>query len=170
MEIVYYPDPRLTAPNSMLGAWSENSSKKVEEMRSLVTRVGGAGLAAPQVGWNVRLFILSIAGNQGETRERVVFDPQITLLGERALMPEGCLSFPNVYGHIERSVRVRLVGETPEGRIDEVLSGFEAQAAQHEMDHLEGILFIEKMTPAERRQNAPFIRELEENWRRSEGK
>lgn len=166
MEIVHYPDPRLTAPNAILGAWSEDSAKKVEEMRSLLSRIRGAGLAAPQVGWNVRLFILSIAGKGSETLERVVFDPKMTPLGTKVPMEEGCLSFPGMWATIERYDRVRLEGKTPDGPIDEVLIGFEAQAIQHEMDHLEGMLFIERMTPADRQKNAPVLRQLEEQWKR----
>lgn len=166
MEILYYPDPSLTFPNNLLGTWSEESAKKVEEMRFLLMKTNGAGLAAPQVGWNVRLFILSIAGNKGETLERIVFDPVMTLLGSKVRMEEGCLSFPHVWATIERYDRVRLEGKTPDGPLDEILVGFEAQAIQHEMDHLDGILFIERMTPADRQKNAPAIRELEELWKR----
>lgn len=166
MEIAYYPNPCLTAPNSQLGAWSEESAGKVDEMRSLLTRTRGAGLAAPQVGWNVRLFILSIAGKGSETVERVVFDPVVTPVGDKMPMEEGCLSFPSLWATIDRFDRVRLEGKTPEGPIDELLIGFEAQAVQHEMDHLNGLLFIERMTPADRQKNAPALRQLEEQWKR----
>lgn len=165
MEILYYPDPRLTQTNKLLGVWSPDAAAKVEEMRKLLAEVGGAGLAAPQVGWNVRLFILSMAGGEGETSERIVFDPTLTLIGDKIPMEEGCLSFPKMSATIERYERVRLIGKTSEGELDEVLIGFEAQAAQHEMDHLDGVLYIERMTPADRKKNAHVIRELEKRYR-----
>jgi peptide deformylase len=81
-------------------------------------------------------------------------------------MPEGCLSFPGMNAIIQRHEEVRLVGEAPEGHVDEVLEGFNAQVVQHEMDHLEGILFVDRMTPADLRRNALALRGLEERWKR----
>lgn len=168
MEILYYPDARLRLSNAPLSAWSVETERKVEEMRLLLSRVHGAGLAAPQVGWNVQLFILSIP-EEGGKKERTIFDPVMTPIGATRLMDEGCLSFPEIFGAISRYDSVRLIAKTPEGPIDEVLSGFEAHAVQHEMDHLNGILFIEKMTPADRQRNAAAIRQLEEDWKRRQG-
>lgn len=167
MEILYYPDPRLTFPNKPIGNWSAEAQTQVDEMRLLLARTSnGAGLAAPQVGWNVQLFILSIAGKEGETRERVVFDPVMTPIGGMVPMEEGCLSFPKMWATIQRFDRIRLQGKTPEGPLDEILIGFEAQAVQHEMDHLAGVLYIEKMTPADRQKNALILRQLENDWKR----
>lgn len=156
----------MTAVNKPLGAWSEDAKGKVDEMRVLLAKTRGAGLAAPQVGWNVQLFILSIAGKEGETRERVIFDPSMTPMGTRVSMEEGCLSFPKMRATIQRYERVSLIGQTQEGPIDELLTGFEAQAVQHEMDHLAGLLYIERMSPADRQINAPVLRQLEADWKR----
>jgi len=166
MEILSYPDPKLRARNEALGKWSAETEEKVRRMREILSRVRGAGLAAPQVGWNVRLFILQAAGGAAETRERVIWNPVMTPLGNFRLMNEGCLSFAGIFANIPRVDRVRLTGETPDGPIDEILIGFEAHAVQHEMDHLEGVLFIDKMSPAERKLNDPMIKQLEERWRR----
>lgn len=166
MKILRYPDPRLTSLNKALGAWSEEAARKVEEMRRVLSGVRGAGLAAPQVGWNVQLFILSLKNSEGEMKERVIFDPIMTPMGVKAPMNEGCLSFPYVFATIYRYEQVRLMGKTPEGPIDEILTGFEAHAVQHEMDHLDGLLFIEKMSAADRKINAPFIKQLEDDWKR----
>lgn len=166
MEILLYPDPRLTAPNAPIGEWSSDLEKKTDDMRRLLTRLRGAGLAAPQVGWNVRLFILSIPVEGVIKKGRVIFDPVMTPIGDPHPMDEGCLSFPGIFGAIPRYDSVHIVGRTPEGPIDEEVNGFEAHAVQHEMDHLNGILFTEKMTPAELKLNSGFIRQLEENWRR----
>jgi peptide deformylase len=165
MQVLQYPDPRLTASNVKLGSWSPEISQKVDQMKAVLLRSRGVGLAAPQVGWNVRLFILSMPEKEG-LKERVIFDPVMETVGGTKLMDEGCLSFPMMFGSIQRYEQVRIMGMTPAGPIDEVVSDLEAQAIQHEMDHLNGILFVEKMTPADRKRNAGAIRELEENWRK----
>jgi peptide deformylase len=75
-------------------------------------------------------------------------------------MMEGCLSFPKIFAPVPRWTHARLTGKTPDGPIDEIFTGLAAQAVQHEMDHLDGILFIEKMSPADRQRIAPQLREL----------
>lgn len=166
MEVLQYPDPRLRLPNEPLKSWSPEIEAKVKQMREVLSRVRGVGLAAPQVGWNVQIFILTLAGNDQETRERVIFNPTMTPIGQLKLMGEGCLSFTGIFAQIPRYDRVRLIGKTPEGDLDEILSGFEAHAVQHEMDHLAGTLFIDKMSPKDRQLNAPFLKEMEDNWRK----
>jgi peptide deformylase len=166
MDILQYPDPRLTFPNKTLGAWSEDSAKKVDQMWVVLARTRGLGLAAPQIGWNVKLFILSIPQPGGGKKEQVIFDPVMEPAGVTKMMDEGCLSFPMMFGSILRYDSVRITGMTTDGPMDEVVTDLEAQAVQHEMDHLNGILYIEKMTPADRKRNASAIRELEESWRR----
>jgi peptide deformylase len=102
----------------------------------------------------------------GAKKERVIFDPVMEAIGATKLMDEGCLSFPMMFGSIPRHEQVRIMGMTPEGPIDEVVTDLEAQAVQHEMDHLNGILYIEKMTPADSKRNAFILRQMEENWRK----
>lgn len=161
MEILKYPDEHLVALNVAFAKWMPEAAAKVEEMFRLTAAVGGVGLAAPQVGWNVRLFILAVPEKDGSLLRRVVFNPKVETGGARMWFDEGCLSFPGIYARIERWAEARLVGETPEGPIDETFGGMAAQAVQHEIDHLEGLLFIERMTPASRRRNDPYIKELE---------
>lgn len=165
MRILHYPDPRLTAKNASLSGWTEEAAAKVEEMRTVLAKVDGVGLAAPQVGWNVKLFIIELFDKEnGEQIERVIFNPAIKHMGSLVPMKEGCLSFPGVWATIKRYERVELIGTTPEGPIDEVLTGFSAQAAQHEMDHLDGILFIERMTAADQKFHEKYLRDAEESW------
>ncbi len=166
MKILRYPDPRLTAKNEPLGVWTEEAAKKVEVMHHLMAADDGVGLAAPQVGWNVRLFVMMLPDNDlGEMATRVIFDPTLEFEGSIVHLREGCLSFPGMWATIERCDRVRLIGKTPEGKFDQVLIGMSAHAAQHEMDHLNGLLYIDRMTPADRRRNEAVIRALEEGFR-----
>lgn len=163
MEILKYPDPRLTAPNASIQVFGPEERAKVAEMFHLMSVGGGVGLAAPQVGWNVRLFILQLPENppeQGGVSRMMSFvfiNPSLELLGERVRLPEGCLSFPRIYADVERSARVRLVADTPGGKVDVTASDFPAQAIQHEFDHLEGVLFIDRMDAAERAKIEPQL-------------
>lgn len=161
MQLLFYPNDALTARNKPLEAYTPTVAAHVREMFGIMGHAEGAGLAAPQVGWNVRLFIMGAAGPYDrEAVERVVWNPSIETSGDLVPMEEGCLSFPYISGKVARWTRTRLIGQTPDGPIDEVFTGFAAQAIQHEMDHLDGLLFIEKMSPADRRRIAPQLHEL----------
>lgn len=172
MEILKYPDPRLMAPNAPIEIYGPEERAKVAEMFRIMSGADGIGLAAPQVGWNVRLFImrfLEVPAEEGETERTlsfVFFNPSIKLLGERILAPEGCLSFPGVFAKVERSSQVRLVAQTPYSNVDSVARGLPAQAIQHEMDHLDGVLFTDRMSAAERSRIEPLLEDLRKNFRK----
>lgn len=161
MELVIYPSDVLVAKTKPIDAYTPDVASRVKEMFDIMAQHEGAGLSAPQVGWSARLFIIGISGpNDREQVSRVVWNPSIETSGDMVLMEEGCLSFPNIFARVPRWTRTRLIGMTPSGPLDEVFTGFAAQAVQHEMDHLEGNLFIEKMSPADRQRIAPDLREL----------
>lgn len=166
MEILKYPDPRLTAPNALIETFGPEERAKVAEMFQVMANGDGVGLAAPQVGWNVRLFILQlpeIADVKAVATRMISFifiNPVVELLGERVCAPEGCLSFPGIYAAVERSSKIRVVAQTPSGRIDVVTEGFPAQAIQHEADHLDGVLFTERMVASERARVEPVLQAL----------
>jgi len=163
MELVLYPSNHLVMKNERVDGWTPEVAERVDRMWKVMERTDGIGLAAPQVGWNVRLFILGVPGpNDGDVVHRVVWNPEVETSGDLVPMHEGCLSFPGIRADIPRWTRTRLLGMTREGPIDEVFVGLAAQAVQHEMDHIEGLLFIEKMTPADRMRVNPILRELAE--------
>jgi len=163
MELITYPSNHLVMKNQRVEGWTPDVAERVAMMWKAMERADGIGLAAPQVGWNVRLFILGVPGpNDGDVVHRVLWNPEVQTSGDLVPMMEGCLSFPGIRANIPRWTRARLVGWTPEGPIDEVFAGLAAQAVQHEMDHIEGLLFIEKMTPADRQRIAPVLRDLAE--------
>lgn len=161
MEILKWPDPRLTAPNVSIERLGPEEREKVKEMLRLMTEVGGVGLAAPQVGWNVRLCIIlhAIPGDQ-EPWPLVLVNPKATFHGERNIAREGCLSIPGVFGDVERYSHAVVQAETPIGRVEIVCTGLTAKTVQHEMDHLEGKLFIDRMTTAEREKLQPMLDEI----------
>lgn len=155
MEILKYPDPRLTAPNKPIERLEADDARRIEEMFGLMAKVDGIGLAASQVGWNVRLFILGFEGSPS-----IFWNPTIELIGEKDLLTEGCLSFPGITGQVARASRVRLRARTPEGAIDVMTTGLAAQAVQHEMDHVDGRLFIEYFSPEDLARIEPVLAEL----------
>jgi peptide deformylase len=127
-------------------------SRLIENMAETLEDAGGVGLAAPQVFTSLRLFLYRIpaarAGDGDETPLRVVINPQITPLDDNiALDWEGCLSIPGLRAAVPRHTSIRLTGQDETGApIARELSGFAARVAQHETDHLDGILYPMRMT------------------------
>lgn len=161
LSILMYPNTLLVARNRPLDAYTPEIEGKVREMFALMYRHQGVGLAAPQVGWNVQLFILNLSGKESmKSQEQVIFNPIMTTNGCLEGHLEGCLSFPKMNATIERSTVCRIVGRSPAGIIDKEFSGFGAQAVQHEMDHLDGILFHERMSREDRIRNEPLLRAM----------
>src|SRR6266478_4167319 len=97
LSILTYPNTLLVARNRMLDAYTEEIEGRVREMFALMYQHGGVGLAAPQVGWNIQLFILNLSGKEGmKSQEQVIFNPTMTTNGQLEGHLEGCLSFPKM--------------------------------------------------------------------------
>lgn len=127
----------------------------VADMAETLADIGGAGLAAPQVHVPLRVVLFQVPeGRTTGVPEDVpepltaLVNPVIEPLGEaRELGWEGCLSVPGLRGAVPRWTRIRYSGVTPEGeRVERVASGFHARVLQHECDHLDGILYPQRMT------------------------
>lgn len=161
MKVLFYPDYRLINTNVPLQSYTQEDAAKVEEMFKLMYQTGGLGLAAPQVGWNVRLFVMNISGDpKYKSTERVYFNPTIKNEGLMISDYEGCLSFPGINAKIKRYQETIMEADTPTGKVKEHFVDLGARAVQHEMDHLEGMLFIERMTQADLRRNEVTLRAL----------
>ncbi len=117
----------------------------LDDMIETMESVEGVGLAAPQIGKNIRAFVLGI----GEANIRKVINPEI--LSESSELEEGdegCLSVPGIYKSVKRPTSIKVRYTTPDEEIIETeISGFLAKAFQHEFDHLNGVLFVEKISP-----------------------
>ena len=127
----------------------------VREMEASLAEAGGIGLAAPQIGISQRVILISVPATRrsddpddGPLPLTALVNPELTPIGdERALGMEGCLSIPGMRGEVERWLRVRLTAVTPEGRpVDAVMTGMRARVLQHEVDHLDGVLYLDRMT------------------------
>lgn len=119
-------------------------SKKIKQMLDLMYESNGMGLAAPQVGWNARVFVMNITRDRSQ--ELVFINPTIVSASkEKIEMPEGCLSFPGMVGLVERPMWVKILAQDLSGQhfyFDDEEWG--SRCAQHEIDHLNGILLIDR--------------------------
>lgn len=118
----------------------------VDDMVDTMADYVGVGLAAPQVHYGLRLFVIQPDPGD-EATLRVAINPEVTPLGEETEEGwEGCLSIPDIHGMVPRHTRVRLDALDAQGRkYSEELEGFAARVAQHEYDHLDGKLFLDRM-------------------------
>lgn len=123
----------------------------IDDMIQTMYAAPGVGLAAPQVGVSLQLFVVDITSGRDVQGLMTFINPEITHMEGRMQDDEGCLSFPSVYGPTPRAARVRVRGLNRTGEAVEVEGeGLLARALQHEMDHLQGMLFFQRMGPAAR--------------------
>ncbi|MCF6149254.1 MAG: peptide deformylase [Candidatus Kuenenia sp.] len=160
MNIVIYPDTVLRKKAKPLTEINLEVHKKAEKMIELMRQSQGIGLAAPQVGWSVRLFIIDFGGNS--SGDKVFINPSIIEEAGETNKEEGCLSFPGIMGKVIRARRIKACAYNLKGqKIEVVLDDLLARAWQHELDHLNGCLFIDRMSPASRFAASPQLKELE---------
>jgi len=148
MQLIYYPDPRLKQPGAPIEQYDDEVAERVKRLFEMMYELDGVGLAATQVGWPVRLFVVNFAGKK--EGERVYWNPSVGFAGDPEIDEEGCLSFASLHGEVPRFPQVCLEADTPTGRVKEIFEGREARGIQHEIDHLKGILYISHMEPKER--------------------
>lgn len=148
LRIVEYPDPRLRAKNKRIVTFDENLKKLVDEMFDVMYKTDGIGLSAPQVGINVQLMVFNPVGERGEGEEIVLINPRVSKYSQKTkLFNEGCLSFPEIYGDVQRPESIKVDANDVTGaKFTVTLSGLPARVFQHEFDHLQGVLFFERMT------------------------
>jgi len=151
LEIIKYPDPRLRAKNAPITDFGENLQKLAEEMFQVMYDDDGCGLAAPQVGVNYRLMVFNPEGSRGKGKEMVLANPEIVSSGsESDWFREGCLSFPEIRGDVERPTKVKIKAQDVNGKdVEFQLDDFTARVFQHEYDHLQGMLFHDRMPDKE---------------------
>ena len=115
-------------------------------MRKTMRLAHGIGLSANQIGLNLRLFVAEVPDSEGSLKFYAVFNPKLGKVGkEKVALEEGCLSVPDTYGLVERPSRVLLTGFDKNGRSIKVKAwGILARVFQHEIDHLDGKLFIDR--------------------------
>ncbi|MEI6857904.1 peptide deformylase [Psychrilyobacter sp.] len=149
LEIRTYGDPVLRDKNKEIEKIDDNIGKILEEMVETMRDISGIGLAAPQVGINLRMFV--VEAEEGVVKK--VINPEFLEYSKQCVdHEEGCLSVPGIHRKVKRpeSLKVRYLNENGE-KIEEELEDLWARAFQHENDHLEGILFVDKIAPVAKR-------------------
>lgn len=152
LPIILYPDPILRQTASPVERVDDALKTLAENMLETMYAAPGVGLAAPQVGLSLRLFVMDPAKKEDERNPCVLINPEILQRGEgKRVYEEGCLSMPEIFADIERpaSVLLRYVGADGELR-EEWFEGHAATVAQHEIDHLEGVMFIDHVSRLKR--------------------
>ncbi|MFO0898818.1 MAG: peptide deformylase [Pirellulales bacterium] len=149
MQIIHYPHPTLRHISKPLKRVDAELHKMVREMFDLMYQAKGVGLAANQVDLPYRLFVANLQSDpQARDEEHVFINPVIRGRKGMAEAEEGCLSLPGVYETVRRPETVTINAYTLAGQeVDWELSGLFARVVQHETDHLDGVLFIDRLPP-----------------------
>lgn len=152
-EILTFPHSLLYKKSREIKEVDGRLTKLVEEMLETMYKAPGIGLAAPQIGENIRLIVFDLSDSQSpERRPHYLVNPVITAWEGTSVGEEGCLSVPGVREKVKRFARVEVKGLNLDGR-EKVweAQGLMATMFQHEVDHLDGILFIDRLGPLKRR-------------------
>lgn len=145
--ILHYPDKRLRIEAKPVTDFGPDFQALVDDMAETMYAAPGVGLAAPQIGVSLRLFVIDAAsGEDGPSDFRVFANPEIVKTEGTTVFTEGCLSFPGAREDIERAERVKVKAQDRNGVWFELESdGLLAIAVQHENDHLDGKLMIDRL-------------------------
>ena len=182
LSIFEYGDPILRAKGKPIENIDDRIRELTANMVETMHAANGVGLAAQQVGEALQLTVLDISAVEDRpstlklngqdvdpkaAMPLILINPEIELLGETEVGVEGCLSFPEITGDIERAKSVMVRAQNLEGGTIEIeASGFLARAIQHEGDHLNGILFIDRMNSAAKAALSSRLKRLQKETRR----
>jgi peptide deformylase len=166
MDLVLYPHPALREPARPAGRVTPETVETIRQMAAFMREHKGIGLAGPQVGIPLRIVVVNLTGQPPD--DRAFIDPRVVARRGTVTAEEGCLSFPGIRVQIRRAAWVRVEATSPEGtpvtvEADDLLG----RVLQHEIDHLDGLLLVDKMSPAERRANLAALRDLEARFARA---
>jgi peptide deformylase len=150
-EILIIGDPILTRVSEPVAEITEDIVGLARDMVDTVHAAPGVGLAAPQVGVNKRVVVVDLSVGENKEALHVLINPTLVLAEGQAVCEEGCLSVPDIKEKVVRPYKVVVRGLDIEGRpVDVEGEDLLARALCHEIDHLDGILFVEKLSPLKR--------------------
>lgn len=169
LRIISWPDPRLLKNSSAVETFNDDLRALAMRMIDLMREAKGVGLAAPQVGQNIRLFVIGPTGSPED--ERVYVNPVLSDLAGDQEGEEGCLSLPGITAKIVRADSVKIDAYDLDGRaIQEVQTEYIARIWQHEFDHLNGKLLMDRMGTVGKLANRKKLRDLEAEYREANTK
>ncbi|MCA9089125.1 MAG: peptide deformylase [Planctomycetaceae bacterium] len=170
MQIVYFPHPALRFKSADIRQIDNNLRTVVRRMFELMYEANGIGLAANQIGLPLRVFVMNLAADPEETDQEFVFiNPQITNRKGSDVAEEGCLSIPKLYADVRRPSDVQIEAFDLDGQLFEMsLDDLPARVVQHELDHLDGVMFTDKVIESQRKDVEPVLNVFEETLRQAQ--
>ena len=145
-----------------------NLDELIENMFETMHAASGIGLAAPQIGLAERIFVVDLSPLEEDMPEladfkKVFINAEIVEEdGDKVAMEEGCLSIPGIHEEVKRPSRIRIIYDDEQGvEHDEVYTDFQARVIQHEYDHIEGIMFVDHISPLRRRMNRTKLQNMQ---------
>jgi peptide deformylase len=163
LTIIRYPDPVLQKPAAPVDAFGPDMGKLGGRMLNLMKESKGVGLAAPQVGLSIRVFVCNATGEPAD--DLICINPRFIELSGADEQDEGCLSIPSATVRMRRAVHARMEAFDPTGvRFERTADGLLARVWQHEVDHLDGRLIIDAMSPTDDIANRRILKQLEQDY------
>lgn len=161
LQIVHYPDARLRQRAVAVREFNDDLRAIIARMFEVMREERGVGLAGPQIGVPLRVFVMNATGEARD--DLVLINPVLSDQEGAAEAEEGCLSLPGVSVHVRRAVRARLKAQDDRGRPIELIGqDLVARIWQHEIDHLDGVLIIDRMGPGDELATRKVLRSLED--------
>jgi peptide deformylase len=151
LKIVKYPEPVLSQPGEPVTEFNTELKKLVDEMFETMYASQGIGLAAPQVAVSKRVTVIDLSQGKDPEQKLVLVNPEVIFREGKQYEEEGCLSFPEIREKVQRAAKVKIRAQDLKGKWFE-MEGEEllSRAFQHEIDHLDGMLFIFRMSSLKR--------------------
>lgn len=166
LRVINYPHPTLRHESKPIKRVDADLVRIIREMFELMYASNGIGLAANQVGLPLRLFVANLSAEAGKGEEQVFINPVLAKPKGNEEGEEGCLSFPELWGPVVRSKQVTVNAYSLRGEeIKANLSGMLARVVQHEYDHLDGVLFVDRMSSTAKVQVEPALEDFELEYR-----
>jgi peptide deformylase len=162
LNIVKYPDPVLSKPGEPITEFDAELRKLIDDMFETMYASQGIGLAAPQVNVSKRLAVIDLSSGKDPKDKLVLINPEIISSEGKQYEEEGCLSFPEIREKVSRAAKVRVRAQDAKGKWFE-MDGTEllSRCFQHEIDHVDGMLFIFRMSGLKREWSLRKIRKLQ---------
>ena len=168
--VTLYPTPVLRKEAAPVEAFDEDLAKTVEAMYRRMYDSKGVGLAAPQVGLAKRILVINPSGEKEDSDgELALINPTIVeRFGDESTYEEGCLSFPGIYAEVKRPDKCKVVAMDITGaKLELEFEGFASRVVQHEYDHLQGILLVDRMSAADKLKHRNALGELVAEYKAS---
>jgi peptide deformylase len=163
LKIIFYPDPRLRKSSDPVTTFDPSLKELAGQMLELMRSARGVGLAAPQVGRNICLFVMNPTGEEGD--DHVYVNPVLSDAEGEEEGEEGCLSLPGINAKVWRSKALRMRAQDLDGNpVEETADGYIARIWQHEIDHLNGTMIIDRMGPVARLASRRALQDLQQKW------